>query len=542
MRGEDQLSGVKNAVKRSTLDQPGTHPFHLKATLSPSFARDKDSGRTGEIEIWWNAPGVYRREVSSPGFRQLQIVNGGHIWEKDEGDYFPNWLRVVSEAILQPLPMESEALHGIKPDVEKTLMGSTYLNWEKPLPVNMQPAKEYVSLTDSTGLIFYDGGLGWGALFKDYASFHGREVPRTITSGSPEVMAKIVLEDLPAVSPNWFDAVPAAPGTPVIATVAVDNAPIAPDLVSKVNEPAWPAVTNTPLKGVVGTELILDRTGKVREPFQVVSDNPAISEVARSYFSGLQFKPILREGVPVQVVRRVVLTFELHRPVGTEDLGTARDAFERGRVASSLAAAAKAPYVLKASFSVGLATGVVKGAYVDTWEDAHHWRREVILGDSHAVRSLDGEQQYLLVDGTNAGAARMVLSIVEPIPAGDTMTESDWRLKRDAVNGEPAIRIMRGDETAGVPLDPKSTNAYWFDEHGNLLQAYASKLALSYVKPQDFEGTYLPREILGKTSSGGIAFKLDVDEVAALDVANVSKKEFKLSGHEWKRQFTAEVR
>jgi len=543
LHAEDEISRVRSAVKRSTLDQPGTHPFHLKATISPSFERDKDSGRTGEVEIWWNAPGVYRREISSPGFRQLQIVNGGHVWEKDGGDYFPNWLRVIAEAMLRPLPVESEALRGIKPDLEKDLMGSTYLNWEKPLPVSMQSAKENVALTDSTGLIFYDGGLGWGALFKDYSDFHGREVARTITSGSPEVTAKIVLlEDLPAVGADWFDASHATAGTPVVATVTVDDTPIAPDVVGNASEPEWPPATNTPLKGVVWTVLMLDRDGKVREPFSVISDNPVISDVARSYFAGLQFKPTLRNGVPVQVVRRVVLSFDLHKPVGVEDLGTARDAFERGRTASSLAAAAKGPYVLKASFSVGLATGVTKGTYVDTWKDAHHWRREVTIGDNHAVRSLDGEQQYLLLDGTNAGAARMVLLLVEPIPAADTMTESDWRLKRDDVNGTTAVRVMRGDETPGIALDPKKDNAYWFDEHGHLLQAYTGKLAVSYLDSQNFEGEGVPREILGKTSSGGVAFRLDVDEVKALDPSSLPKNEFKLGGHEWKRQFTAEVR
>jgi hypothetical protein len=543
MRGEDDLSRVKSAVKRSTLDQPGTHPFHLKAILSPSLDRDKDLGRTGEIEIWWSAPGVYRREVSSPGFHQLRIVNGGRVWEKDEGEYFPEWLRVVADAILRPLPAESGALRDVKPDDKKTLMGSTYLDWDNATPENTHPAREDVALTDSTGLLFYDGGLGWGAEFKDYKGFHGREVARTIASGDPEVTAKIVLlEDLPAESADWFNAAPNATATPVIATVVVDDTPIGPDLVGKTAEPQWPAVTNTPLKGVVWAELDLDRAGKIREPFMVISDNLAINDAARSYFAGLQFKPTLRDGVPVQVVRRVVVPFELHRPAGVEDLGTAREAFERGRKSSTLAAAAKGPYVLKASFSVGLKTGVTKGTYTDTWKDAQHWRREVDLDGSRAVRSLDGEQQYLQLDGEDAGAARLVLSIVEPIPADDTMTESDWRLKRDAVSGEPAIRVMRGDESPGVALDPKQVNAYWFDEQGHLLQAYADGLILSYEESQDFDGVSVPREILGSTSSGGIAFRLDVEAVTVLDPSSLPKNEFKLRGHEWKRQFTAETR
>jgi hypothetical protein len=44
---ENLVKDVKQSVTRSTLDQPGTKPFHLKAAIAPSFERDKDSGRTG---------------------------------------------------------------------------------------------------------------------------------------------------------------------------------------------------------------------------------------------------------------------------------------------------------------------------------------------------------------------------------------------------------------------------------------------------------------------------------------------------------------
>src|SRR5206468_9798609 len=53
---ENTVGQVRKAVERSTLNQAGTTPFHLKATISPSFERDKDSGRTADVEIWWASP------------------------------------------------------------------------------------------------------------------------------------------------------------------------------------------------------------------------------------------------------------------------------------------------------------------------------------------------------------------------------------------------------------------------------------------------------------------------------------------------------
>src|SRR5713101_6718682 len=98
-RAEDDAGTVKKAVERSTLNQPGTKPFHLKAVLAPSRDSDRGSNRTGEVEIWWVSPTQWRREVRSPGFHQIVIVNAGKEWQKNEGDYFPEWLRETAVAL-----------------------------------------------------------------------------------------------------------------------------------------------------------------------------------------------------------------------------------------------------------------------------------------------------------------------------------------------------------------------------------------------------------------------------------------------------------
>jgi hypothetical protein len=62
--------------------------------------------------------------------------------------------------------------------------------------------RSLVALQNSTGLLLYAGGLGWGAEFKDYTDFHGRMIARTVNVGSPQVTAKVTtLEDLGVVRP-----------------------------------------------------------------------------------------------------------------------------------------------------------------------------------------------------------------------------------------------------------------------------------------------------------------------------------------------------
>src|SRR5271156_3667433 len=103
---ENLVKDVKQSVARSTLDQPGTKPFHLKATIAPSFERDKDSGRTGVVEIWWASPTQWKREVRSPEIHQIATASGANEWQKNEGDYFPEWLREASVALVNPVPSE----------------------------------------------------------------------------------------------------------------------------------------------------------------------------------------------------------------------------------------------------------------------------------------------------------------------------------------------------------------------------------------------------------------------------------------------------
>ena len=113
-QAEDLTGKVRKAAERSTLDQAGTRPFHLKAIMAPSLERDKDSGRTGEVEIWWESPTQWKREVRSPEFHQIEIVNGARDWQKNEGDYFPEWLREAAVELINPVPQLHQVLEEVK--------------------------------------------------------------------------------------------------------------------------------------------------------------------------------------------------------------------------------------------------------------------------------------------------------------------------------------------------------------------------------------------------------------------------------------------
>jgi hypothetical protein len=538
---DDPGKAVKKAVERSALNQMGTKPFHLKAIIAPSFDRDQGSNRTGDVEIWWASPTQWKREVRSPEFHQIEIVNGGKEWQKNEGDYFPEWLRETCVALIDPVPSLDQVLEQVnKADVRKSA-GSTYYSWtmmssdgnvEKGIGAGL-------AITDSTGLLFYGGALGWGGLYKDYKSFHGRMVGQTVSVGSPEVTAKITtLEDLRDIPFGLFDAEASGSDIPLLRTVVVEETTLRKNLLPT-KAVAWPVLQDGPLQGAVTTEIVVDRSGRVREVGTIVSDNPGLSEAAGKAIAAMQFRPYLQDNVAVQVVSRITMPFKTVRPAGVETFESARDYFERGRRASFPAAVNGQGYVLRSTFRAKIAAGSIEeGHYADTWKSNDDWRREATLGKSRCVRSRHGDTRYQLLEGPDTALLQFVLKAMEPIPAIDTFVESDWRIKRDTVDGIETVRVLSGYESPQGAF-AEHTRGYWFDENGKLIKTYFSGIETRRSDFADFGGIQVAHTIQ-VFQNGVLGIVIHVTEVSL--VATVPEDTFILKGHEWKTAFTGEVR
>jgi hypothetical protein len=539
---ENIQNRIKDAVKRSTLNQSGTKPFHLKATLAPSFERDKDSGRTGEIEIWWASPTQWKREVRSPEFHQIQIVNGTQLWQKNEGQYFPEWLRNIAVELVDPIPDLERILEQVKSGEIRNLAGQTSVSWTT-LSSNGTVQKGMgagLALNDRTGLLFYGSDLGWGAEFQNYTDFHGRMVAQTVKAGSPEVTAKVVaLEDLGDIPTDFFDTHRDGGDTQPLQAVVVDEIALRRNLLP--GEPlTWPPLQDGPLEGILTTEVVIDREGKVRDSGTIVTDNPGVSDAARTQITKMQFKPYLVNGVPVQVISRITMQFKTVRPAGTETFESARSYFEHGRLTAFPSAGNGTAYILHAEFEAKGSSGTIEhGRYEDTWAKNDQWRREAWFGKSHYVRAQDGEKRYELAEGSDVGLLRLMLKAMEPIPATDTFIELDWRIKSDTVDGIKTIRVLTGYESPDGKLDPVQVRGYWFDEAGNLIKTYFKGVETRRSDFQDFRGAKIAHQI-DVLSNGALGMRIHVVEVAPLET--IPEKSFDIKGHEYKRAFTDEMR
>lgn len=168
-------------------------------------------------------------------------MDGAHNWQKNEGDYFPEWLRETAVELIKPVPPLDQVLEQVKTAEVRRIGPMTHLSWTTTSGTAdvRNILRSSVALQDSTGLLLYAGGFGWGGEFKDYASFHGRMIARTVNVGSPQVTAKVTtLDDLGEIPVGFFDAAVKGGDPQPLQTVMVDETSLRKNLLPM--EPSFP--------------------------------------------------------------------------------------------------------------------------------------------------------------------------------------------------------------------------------------------------------------------------------------------------------------
>jgi hypothetical protein len=344
---------------------------------------------------------------------------------------------------------------------------------------------------------------------------------------------------LGVVPTDFFDATRRDGDAKPLHTVLIDETALRKNLLP-IEPVSWPPLQDGPLEGNVTSEIVVDREGKVRQIETLVSENSGVNETGKQAISAMHFSPFLVGGVAVQVMSQVTVPFKTARPSGTEAFDSARNYFERARHAGFPAFGNGTPYVLRAEFEAKTRDGSIsKGQYQDTWLSDTQWRREVSFAKSRYVRSRNGDKTYQFADGEDSGLLRLVMRIMEPIPAIDTFVESDWRIKRDTVNGVRDVRVLAGYESPEGKLDPEQARGYWFDDSGLLMKTYFGGIETQRFECEDFAGVKIAHRI-DVLKDGNLGMRIRVIEVSP--AGSIPAKTFEVKGHEWTRAFTAEVR
>ena len=302
---------VDNAVQQSKLTVAGGAPFHLKAHITNAGTPKPEY--TADVEEFWVSPEKWRRTVQAANFSQTLVVNGDKVSEKISGDYYPFWLHDMVTALFDPLPM-ADQLKGMQGQLEipeDSAKSNSCLNMQ--VKVGIAPAQ------NNLGMAFCFGGKGgllhavvtpgYKAQFDSYLPFKKKMVARTIKAEfAPALVLTVKVTELAEFSnpdEKLFAIDAPTPATDQIKTIQVTE-DSARSLA--VNTPAiiWPPVREGKTEGIMSVYVSVDRSGKVREVWPLVSNNPELNEPVREQLLRWQYKPY-NNGGPLQM--EAVLTF-----------------------------------------------------------------------------------------------------------------------------------------------------------------------------------------------------------------------------------------
>jgi hypothetical protein len=249
--------------------------------------------------------------------RQTIVVTGGKKTEKDEGDYFPVWLRNFVTGIFDPVPdAKSWEASGLK--VEQTVgngfRSDACARTKSNIGSTGRDSTVYFAVCfDEQGRLNLVVNPGYGMEFHDYQPFGQKEIARKLIdnpeSGTTLVGNVTILEDL-------SDASNAAE---LFAPLPTDDDKFSAEQVSAQtmenltagNPPiVWPTLRSGNVRGRVCIFISADSSGHVRETWPVNAD-AGVDDSLRGQVQKWKIKAAVdKTGKPVQVDGPISFAYE----------------------------------------------------------------------------------------------------------------------------------------------------------------------------------------------------------------------------------------
>jgi hypothetical protein len=507
-------AAVARAADDSTLAAPGGAAFHLK--LSTADATMHSAAYAGEIEIWWETPERWRREIKFPGFTQSAVRDGADYWESSApSDYLPYWVQELATAAIDPIPA------GLLADVDPDKDGNGCWKWESEYGAAAEKFSAYRSVC------FNPNGTAREILvhppsvtLNGYEAFAGKMIARQLVVWRGErsdVTATVtVLEPLAAYAPrsgefpggvfamarhSAFDA--------RLRVVQIPESALEPATVGGNAPLTFPPSFIFPLSGVIAVTVEIDRNGAVRGFPLAISKNQGRNQAAIEQIKNWKFKTYLLDGAPVEVITTLSVPFHLkYEPLGAGGRVFPEISFgehmAQSRALSDLRVADSKPYKLHATFTLA---DKRSGEYVETWGAPSTWVRKATMKDASAGQTEEnGVIKNLRApnDPPAPDLVAVVAAMRNHFPDLRTFQEADWGNSAvpesnvdpsfTGIAGPPElIRAARGGVNAANR--PISGQAYWFDAAGLLRADFVGPMTTVYSDFQDWNGKQVPRVV-----------------------------------------------
>lgn len=298
-------------VAQATLMSLGSPPFRLRAAIT----EPADFNEHTDLEIYWISAEKWRRTIRSQDFSQTLVVNGDKVFELDSDDYFPLGLQTLAAVLVDPTPV----LKAWRPGDQ--LMTKANGAADESDRVCFEGKSSMCVLTQ-LGLTETVAAPGHTVSFSDYHPFKGRRVARLIVcqiDHGDSLRARVTeLSELNNADENLFAISSATPADKQLHSVVLSQADLSKRALQPV-EVIWPQVLDGQTRGDTSYYVSIDRTGQVREILPLSVAIERADDSARRQIMRWKFKPVPKDGAPVQVESVLKFSFNT-RAFGPPDV------------------------------------------------------------------------------------------------------------------------------------------------------------------------------------------------------------------------------
>ena len=314
---------LQKALRASTLGQPGAKPFHIRVEIGQTKGAPGDY--KAQIEETWTSPTQWVRIVTASHVNEKIIADSSGLHIVAQGDYLPTWLRNFVTAVFTPAPDPPRWYLANAPIEHVELPNGAHSSHCQHSEFKLGDlAAEQVNFANNCfrptdGLLEMAQSPDYTMEFSNYASYGKLRVARTFTehpSSGLEVMGKVTaLEMIDDPHQELFTVSPEATSSDPFQTITLTGATML-KVAGGIPSLHWP--TNIPGHGMFTAWVCLDRTGRVREAYELNSDESGLAADIISQLVGLQWKPVTQQGVRVQAQGPVVFAYPLMQSSGSE--------------------------------------------------------------------------------------------------------------------------------------------------------------------------------------------------------------------------------
>jgi len=289
-------------VVQAWLTEPGSTPFYLQSVITER----SDPNEQIDVEMSWLAPDKWKRTIKSEEFSQTLIVNGEKVFEEDSADYMPLPIQVLTTAMVDPRPMVAAVWPG--DHINTKANGRAGENGR----MCFDPAGKMCVMTRN-GLTEVLDAPGRSITLSDYRKFKNKRVARLlnfkIDQGDSYELHINTLGELKSDGSAFAIEEP-TPKEKQIRSVVVSDSELR-SLALESTEIIWPQVledNNT--SGETSYYVSVDRSGQVREILPLSVTVERADDSARRQIMKWRFKPVVKDGVPVQAEAIVNFHFD----------------------------------------------------------------------------------------------------------------------------------------------------------------------------------------------------------------------------------------